>query len=201
MLHLQRRAPHLVLTALLAAGLPACAPVGDILMGDVGGYPSSGRTSIVSGEVRSVDSRRGQLQVRDDRNSRNVNLRYDNRTRVSSGQRQYPASSLRRGDWVRVNVSYDRSGNAWADRVEVRGNSAGRNAGRVQRIDGTVRSVDVRRGYFAVDQGRSSTVVVYVPQRLGSSDARRFERLRRGERVRADVRLSGGNTAELVRFR
>jgi hypothetical protein len=186
--------------ALLSTGALACASVDD-LFGDMGGHPD-GRLAQVTGEVRSVDTRRGHLQVRDDRTNRNHTLRYDQRTRVTYGSRQYPASSLERGDYVSVRVSYDRSGNAWADRVDVRsGARDSRNvAGRVQRVDGTVRTVDARRGYFTLDQNRGS-LVVYVPRGIRSSDARRFERLRRGERVRLEVRALRSNQAELVRFR
>jgi hypothetical protein len=196
-----QRSGSMAMVGLLLVLVPACAPL-DGVLGDVGGYPD-GRSSQIAGEVRSVDARRGQLQVRDDRSRRNVTLRYDNRTRVTYGRQQYPASALERGDVVRVAVSYDRSGSAWADRVEVR--SAARpgrtTAGRVQRVDGAVRAVDTRRGYFALDQNRAGTIVVYMPQRASSNDARRFERLRRGDRVSVEVRPIGNNQAELVRFR
>jgi hypothetical protein len=44
--------------------------------------------------------------------------------------------------------------------------------------------------------------VVYVPRDARRDDVRRFERLRRGERVRVEVRSRGrGDQAELVRFR
>jgi hypothetical protein len=197
----QRRATGSAAIALLLMLVPACAAL-DGVLGDVGGYPD-GRSSQIVGEVRSVDSRRGQLQVRDDRSRSNVTLRYDNRTRVTYGRQQYPASALERGDVVRVAVSYDRSGSAWADRVDVRSTARpGRTtAGRVQRVDGTVRAVDTRRGYFALDQNRAATIVVYMPQRASSSDARRFERLRRGDRIRVELRPIGNNQAELVRFR
>ena len=40
-----------------------------------------------------------------------------------------------------------------------------------------------------------------VPHRLSRNDARRFDRLRRGDRVRVDIRYDSRNQAELVRFR
>jgi hypothetical protein len=103
---------------------------------------------------------------------------------------------------VRVRVSYDRGGAPWAERIDVRNSTADRRvSARIERIDGRVTGIDSRRGYFTVDQGRRSTVVVYVPNRLSSGDARRFDRLRRGDRVRAEVMLTGRDRAELVRFR
>jgi translation initiation factor IF-1 len=73
-------------------------------------------------------------------------------------------------------------------------------AGRIERLDGRVTSVDQRRGYFAMSDGRQN-VLVHVSGRLSNNDARRFDRLRRGDRVRVEVRYAGRGQAELVRFR
>jgi hypothetical protein len=172
----------------------ACAPLDQVLI-------PQGRNSVLVGEVRSIDARRGRIGVREE-HGRTVTLRLDNRTPVLMGNRQYPVSTLRRGDLVRVRVSYDRGGAPWAERIDVRSSTADRRvSARIERIDGRVTGIDSRRGYFTVDQGRRSTVVVYVPNRLSSGDARRFDRLRRGDRVRAEVMLTGRDRAELVRFR
>jgi hypothetical protein len=72
----------------------------------------------------------------------------------------------------------------------------------VERLDGRVQGIDVRRGYFTMTGARNARVVVYVPRDARRDDVRRFERLRRGERVRVEVRSRGrGDQAELVRFR
>lgn len=183
----------LLLVVVLVAA--ACAPLSGVAVPD-------GRSAVVYGEVRSLDARRGRIQLREDR-GRTVNVRYDNRTRVVYRARQYPPSSLRRGDIVQVRLTHDRSGTAWADRIDVRHSTQDRRVAtaRVERIDGRVLGVDTRRGRFTLEPGRSRTVVVHVPHRLSSSDARRFERLRRGDRVRVDVRPVGRNDVELVRFR
>jgi hypothetical protein len=172
----------------------ACAPLDQVMI-------PQGRDNVLVGEVRSLDARRGRLDVREER-GRMMTVRLDNRTPVLSGSRRHPVSSLRRGDLVRIRVSYDRSGTPWAERIDVRHSTADRRvAARIERIDGRVTGIDNRRGYFTVDQGRRSTVVVYVPNRLSSGDARRFDRLRRGDRVRAEVMVTGRDRAELVRFR
>ncbi|HEX6134227.1 MAG TPA: hypothetical protein VFZ24_09690, partial [Longimicrobiales bacterium] len=131
---------------------------------------------------------------------------YDDRTRVIYGQRQYPVSSLERGDQVQIRVEYDRNNTAWADRIEVRDSRRSERDGdwsnaRVQRLDGRVYQVDTRRGYFTLDGTYGRSLVVYVPRSLRREDARRFERLRRGDRVRIEVRSRGRDQAELVRFR
>jgi hypothetical protein len=194
------RAAAAALGLVLVLAASACMPLN--ALEDV--WSLNGGTSFVTGEVRSLDARRGRIQVREEHGNRRTHtLRYDTRTRVLYQQRQYPASSLERGDLVRVRTTRDRSGTLWADQIEVRRSIAQQRtaAARVQRLDGVVRQVDTRRGYFTVEQSRSRSVVVYVPQRLNGNDARRFSRLRRGERVRLDVRSVGSNQAQLVRFR
>jgi exosome complex RNA-binding protein Csl4 len=159
-------------------------------------------SATMSGEVRSVDTRRARLQLRDDYNGRTETLRYDDRTRVVYRNQQYPVSALERGDIVRVRVVADRGGERWADLIEVRQNVRDRsNASRTQRLDGTVTQVDARRRYFTLTDSRRDTFVISVPGNISRDDARRFERVRRGDRVRADVRLTGPRQGELVRFR
>jgi hypothetical protein len=157
---------------------------------------------VVVGEVRSVDRRRNLIQVRDQRGG-SVVARYDSRTRVMYGPMRSSVSVLDRGDRVRMQVRYDRRGMPRAERVDVIQDHARRGplAIGVQRISGIVRQVDTRRGYFMLDPGRSGNIRVIVPRRLSRDDARRFDRLRRGDRVRVDVRYHGRNQAELVRFR
>jgi hypothetical protein len=188
-----RAALAMVFAACAAATACGAVGVGDVLV--PGG-------STLSGEVRSVDTRRSSINIRQDR-GRDQRVRYDSRTRLYAGQRQYPVSSLNRGDRVYVRVSRDRSGTTWADRIEVRSSSRTGPAAssRVARVDGRVRSIDHRRGHFTIERNRA-TNVIYMPSRASSSDLRRFDRLRRGDRVRADVRYTGrGNQMELVRFR
>lgn len=189
----------------LATAVASCAPLGSLGgLGDVFGGNS------LHGEIRSVDTRRGRIQLRE-QHGRDHTVRYDNRTRVVYQNRQYPVSTLDRGDQVQVRVEYDRNNTAWADRIDLR--SSARNgdrdddrrgdvwSSRVQRLDGRVQSVDTRRGYFTMTQN-NSRVTVYMPRNARREDIRRFERLRRNERVRAEVRLVGSrNQAELVRFR
>lgn len=190
----------------LTAGVAAsCAPLG--ALGGVGDVFGGGDS--LHGEVRSVDTRRGRIQVRE-QYGRDQTVRYDNRTRVRYGNRQYPVSSLNRGDQVSMRVQYDRNNTAWAERIEVRSNArrtdrgsdrGGIWSGRSQRVDGRVQGIDTRRGYFTMTENRGQRVAVYMPRNARREDVRRFERLRRGDRVRADVRLHGNNQAELVRFR
>lgn len=192
-----RLALFVVLGAILAVS--ACASTANGWPGDVGSRSRS--TASIYGEVRSIDHRRGRMQIREDW-GKNRTVYYDGRTRVVYGSRHYPVSSLERGDLVRVHVIRSRNGGLYADRVDVR--QSVRNRGidrRVERMAGTVVRVDGRRRSFVLEPSRSRSVVVHVPGRLRREDARRLERLRRGDRVRVEVRAIGRNSVELIRFR
>jgi hypothetical protein len=179
---------------------PACAPLGamdGVVLG--GGGRSS---SFVEGEVRSVDTRRSRMELRDHRN-RGYTVHFDRRTQVIYRQRQYPVQALEQGDVVRVRLVRDRNGALRADRVDVWQSVRERGVayGRTERVSGTVSRVDHRRGHFTMQSGRNQVLVVHVPSRLTREDARRFERLRRGDRVRVEIRPVGRGAAEFVRFR
>jgi hypothetical protein len=201
---IRTRTPLLALAAAgVALAAAGCAQL--VALEDVGvGAP---RGATLTGEIRSVDTRRGRIAVRDSYNGHQQTLRVDRRTQVVYRQRSYPVTALERGDVVRVRVHRDRDGQRWADRIDVREsvrdrrNPGGWGAARVERVDGTVGRVEPRRGYFTVLVARNQTLTVLVPGRVGRDDARRLERLRRGERVRLEVRFLGRDQAELVRFR
>jgi hypothetical protein len=185
--------------AVIAGGAGACAPL------ETGGGSAptqERRATSIEGEVRSVDTRMGRLQV-EERIGRTHTLRYDRSTQVVYRQRQYPVSSLERGDVVRVRVAYDRYGNAYADRVEVRQNVRDRAGapGRVVRLDGVVTQVDPRRGRFTVQPRTGRAVLILMPARARPGDVRRFEGLRRGDRVAMEVQAQSNTQAVLVRFR
>lgn len=186
---------------------PACSTAGGTTRG---GWDLPGRrSSQLVGEIRSIDARRGRLQV-DLAYGGTRTVYFDRRTKVV-GQGRRSVSSLRRGDDVRIRVAYDRRGTAWADRIEVYRNGWARNdrgrwddrrvvtARRVQ-WQGTVRSIERRRNYFVLDRGRSN-VVVRIPSTLSRDEARRLDRLRRGDRVRVEVAQLDAGTGVLVRFR
>jgi cold shock CspA family protein len=193
------RLPVLAVLGVGVIAAAACSPLG-ALDGVVLG--PGDRHSVMDGQVRSVDLRRSRVEIRDQWN-RGQTLRVDRSTRVVYRQRDYPISALERGDVVRVRVARDRNGTVWADRIDVRESvrDRGGSHGRAERLTGTVDHVDSRRGFFTISPGRNQTLVVYVPSRVSRDDERRFQRLRRGDRVRVEVVPVGRGTAELVRFR
>jgi cold shock CspA family protein len=201
MIRLARRCLATVAVLGTALGAAACAP--GMMIDDV--FNPGRSSSVVHGEIRSIDTRSGRLQVRDDR-GRSQTLRYDRQTTVVNGNRRMAVSSLQRGDRVRVRMVYDRQGRPWAERVEVRGHARndrdrGRHAtARVERLDGTVAWVDGRRGMVGVTRN-NQTLTVHASSQMSRSDQNRFDRLRRGQRIRIDVMPVGRNQFQLVRFR
>ncbi len=189
----------LALAAMLPLAGAACAPLG--------AYPGevvlpSARVSHVSGEIRSVDTRRHRIQIRE-HGGRTITVQYDGRTRVVYRDRHYPVAALERGDLVHARVLHDRGGHAFAERIEVRASARDSRVvvGRVERIDGVVGRVDRRNGYFVLERTRWGDILVGVPRSIRREDERRFERLRRGDRVRVEVRAVGRDRFELARFR
>jgi hypothetical protein len=177
---------------------PACAPFGGL----EGVSAPRGRGAVIQGEVRSIDRRRNYLEIREGL-GRSRSVRYDNRTRVVDGRRQYSVNALDRGDRVRIWIAYDRRGAPWVDRIERYSSTVDRRVAipRMERLDGVVGQLDSRRNYFTITRNRYQSVIVRVPNRLQRDDARRMQRLRRGDRVRVDVRPLDRNTVELIRFR
>ena len=199
----------LVLTAALL-GATGCAEIGDAIWQPRAPHA---RATVIEGEVRDVDVRRGRIRVRSARMGTRT-LRVHRSTRVFHRRTEYTLAALEPGDLVRVRVEVDRSGTAWADRVDVRQGVEERRArerrerqhGRyaaareLEWIEGRVHRVDARDGWFTVDAGRHGVVIVHVPDRLPREHERRFDRIRRGDRVELEVLPIGRDEAELVRF-
>ena len=201
-----RLAAALAATVLSVSG---CANMGTVLEDVLSAGALGVGGSTLQGEIRSVDERRGRLQIRDDRDDRTETVYYDDRTRVIYGNREYSVTSLERGDYVRVRVDQDRDGNTYAQVIEVsesarddgRYDDDDRYNGRTVQLDGTIRQIDTRRNVFTIDDRDDDTYLVYVSSRANRDDVRRFERLRRGDRARAEVRIVSRGQAELIRFR
>lgn len=181
--------------ALTTAALGGCAVLESLEL--PASVPPVAGSAVLDGEVRSLDTRRGRIEIRPE-GGRTLMVSYDRSTRVEEGRATYPVTALRRGDQVRVWTSRDRSGELWADRVEV---WSARSAARVERLDGRVGTVRPDEGWFSVQEGRAPAVIVHVPARTQREEIRRLERLRPGSRVSLDVLPLGAREAELVRFR
>jgi len=196
-------AARLVMIPLLLFGGSACAgmeTLSDVLAPRGGVY---GSERDLTGEIRAVDTRRQEIQI-ESGFGRSERVRYDGRTEVVYQQRRYQVRDLERGDLVRVRVE-GRGGDLYARRVQVQQSvqdrsGRGQSASRVQRVDGSVRSVDNRRGSFEIRDRRGAVVVVFVDDNVSRADRDRFRRLRRGDRVRFEGELLNQRTFTLRRF-
>ena len=176
-----------------------CAGMG---WGDVlGGLPLGGN---VRGEVDRVDTRRREISVRGSWSGRET-VRYDSRTRVIYQQRNYRVTDLERGDMVTIDVDSDSRGRRYARtvRVERSTREADRRrsrSDRIERFDGRVTWVERNRGQFGLEAGRYA-YTVSVPARAERGTLRRFDRLRRGDRVRLEGVERDRGWVQLHRFR
>lgn len=167
-----------------------------------GDYGSLGGDLI--GEVRRIDTRNRQIELRSD-SGRNLQVRYDNNTRVVYRQRDYEVSNLEPGDYVAVQAQEGRDGRYYADYIAVReaaqdrGGSGRGSLGRLDRLEGRVGYVDSRRGSFEIrDRGR--VVVVTLPYSAPRNVSDRFDRLREGDFVRIAGHYINDDRFELETF-
>ena len=175
-------------------------------LGHVDGLGDYGSGNDVIGEVRYVDTRAREIEVRSE-SGRTVNVRYDNRTRVTYRQKDYSVSNLEAGDYVAMRAQQDRDGRLYTDLVAVRESAQDRSGSggrtgrpdRLDRFEGTVEYVDARRGTFEVrDRGR--LVVVSVAFNAPRTVMERFNRLRQGDFVRIEGRFSNQDRFDVENF-
>jgi hypothetical protein len=197
MKHLSRLFGFLAFAVLAVAG---CHELGH--MDGPGDYGGLGRNDLI-GEVRRVDTHNRQIELRSE-SGRNLQVRYDNNTRVVYRQREYAVSNLEAGDYVAMRAQEDRDGRYYADYITVREAAQDRGSGRaslgrLDRFEGRVEYIDARRGSFEIrDRGR--VVLVTLPYNASRSVSDRFNRLREGDFVRVEGRFINDDRLELEAF-
>jgi len=192
--------------ALLTA--PACAELAQLDIPGNSGAP----TADVVGEIRNVDTRSRQIDIRTD-TGRTRDVQYDSQTRVVYRQRDYGVSNLEPGDYVAVSTQQDRDGRLFADVVMVResvqerggsvpqrGGSGRDRVSRLDNLEGTVETIDSQRGRFEVRDRDNRTVVVSLQYNPPRSVSDRFDRLREGDNVRMEGRFLNQDRFELESF-
>jgi len=170
-------------------------PAGDI-------FGDRQRDEIV-GEVRSVNTRQREIELRtDDRRTRVV--RYDGQTRVVYRDRDYSVANLEPGDYVAMRVQSDSPGNLYTDLVRVRESVQDRGGtvsrGRGERLQGMVEDVDPTRGEFELRDEYGKRVMVTLPYNPRKADIDRLRSLRRGDRVRVEGQFLNPDRFELEAF-
>ena len=198
---MRRPAPLLSFLAFAILTAAGCAELGQInIPGDYGNASED-----IVGEVRNVDSRSRQIEIRTDA-GRTWNVQYDNQTRVVYRQRDYAVSNLEPGDYVALRTQQDRDGRLYTDLVTVResvqdrGGSSRDRAGRLDRLEGTVEYIDPRRGQFEVRDRGNRLIVVNLQYNAPRNVSDRFDRLREGDTVRIEGRFLNQDRFELENF-
>jgi outer membrane lipoprotein SlyB len=174
--------------AMIVAFAGACAgnSLGNILGSVMGGGAQSGQSGQLSGTIRGVDSRSQQISIQQS-NGQTVPVYYDNQTQVVYQNQNYSPTALENGDQVTARIQAN--GNSYyTDYVQVDQSVNGTGAGsssNVQLLQGTVRQVDLRNGWFTVvDTNGFNTLTITVPNNLSTNDINRFRSLRNGDFVR-----------------
>ena len=191
------------LMAFLLPGLLALTgcPALDI-PGGLGGI--GGVNNDVVGEVQFVDSRGRTVEIRTDSGQKSV-LRYDNNTQVVYRQKNYPVTSLERGDYVAARIQQERDGSYSTSAITVRETAQDRSVGasrgnQLDRIEGRVETIDTRRGTFEIRDQRNRIVAVSIAFNAPRAVTDRFNRLRNGDYVRIEGRTTGADRFDLENF-
>jgi outer membrane lipoprotein SlyB len=173
--------------AAIVAFAGACAgnSLGNVLGSVLGGGSQGSQSGQLTGTIRSVDTRSQQIAIQQS-NGQTVPVYYDNQTQVVYQNQNYSPTALENGDRVTARIQAN-GNNYYTDYVQVDQSVNGTSAGTsgLQMIQGTVRQVDLRNGWFAIaDANSNNTLTVTVPYNLNSNDINRFRSLRNGDFVR-----------------
>ena len=185
----------------LAAIVSACSSLGNV--GDILGGVLGGGASQVNGTVRGVNTQSRFLTLQQS-NGQDVDLQYDNQTRVVYQNQTYAVTSLDPGDQVAARVQQVQGGGYYTDSIVVvqpvnnTGGSVG--TGTVQNLQGTVRQIDRTNGLFTVDAGSGVVITVSLPYNPSSTTVQRFNNLRSGEYVRFQGVYVNQSRVELRQF-
>lgn len=188
------------LALLLATG--GCAQAGGLgeILGGVLNAPAAGNQ--ISGTIQGVDTRAMQVFLQQS-NGQTVALRYDNNTRVTYQNQNYPVTALEAGDIV--TVRYQEANNGYyVDLIQVTQSASTSgstpNSGSLYSLQGTVRSIDRTNGYFTMSTNNSGTVTISMPYNARSTDVNRFNALRINDYVQVQGIYLNESRFELRQF-
>ncbi len=198
-----QRIQRLSATAAIIAFAGACAgnSLGNVLGSVLGGGSQGSQSGQVSGTIRGVDSRSQQIAIQQS-NGQTIPVYYDNQTQVVYQNQNYSPTALENGDRVTARIQAN-GNNYYTDYVQVDQSVNGTSAGTsgLQMIQGTVRQVDLRNGWFTIADANSyNTLTVTVPYNLNSNDINRFRSLRNGDFVRFYGQYLNNSQIQLRQF-
>jgi len=191
-------------TAIGLLALGACSSaggLGNVLGSVLGGGQNQNQ---LSGVVQGVDTRRQQIGVQQS-NGQTIAVSYDNQTQVVFQNRNYPITSLERGDQVTARLQNTNNGGYYTDLVQVDqpvqgSTTSDATSGSVQQLQGTVRQIDAQNGLFTMDMSNGSRITVSMPYSPNRQDVNRFQNLRSGDYVRIAGVFLNNSRVELRQF-
>jgi hypothetical protein len=191
------RSMALALAVLALAMLSSCENIALI------GRPtleSRGAPERVTATIDGVDHQLQELYLLADGNQHYV-VRYLTGTRVIAQERDYPASSLRSGDQVDVELREASDKRLYADHIRVvRSGGAAATTG-IRNVEGTVERISLERGVIELRARNGELLTVYVPESSSVETKDRFHRVWIGDYVRLEGEQLSENRLELLAFR
>jgi hypothetical protein len=188
----------LALVPLLAAMLSGCD--NNIALIGRPTLESRGPPERVTATIDGVDHQLQELYLLAEGNQHYV-VRYLSGTRVMSQGRDHPASSLRPGDRVEVELREGADRRLYADQVRVIGSGGASATTRIRDVEGTVERVSLQRGMIELRARNGELLTIYVPESSSAETKDRFYRVWIGDYLRIEAEPLSENRLELLAFR
>jgi translation initiation factor IF-1 len=161
---------------------------------------SRGPPERVTATIDGVDHQLQELYLFAEGNQRYV-VRYLTGTRVISQGRDYPATNLRAGDRVEVELREASDKRLYADHIRVvRSDGVAATTG-VRNVEGTVERISLERGVIELRARNGELLTIYVPESSSAETKDRFHRVWIGDYVRLEGEQLSENRLELLAFR
>jgi hypothetical protein len=156
------------------------------------------------GTVERVDFAACQLYLRPITGDPRV-VSYSRDAQVFDHGRVFPLSRLEPGDVVAMQIKQDTRGDSYVDLIRIQQEAvSGRDDAsatkKIERLAGTVESVNRRDNSFELDRPPDQTLLVALSENVRDSDRERFRRLRSGDHVRIEGKFTGRDRFEMLSF-
>jgi hypothetical protein len=191
------RAYASALLVLAAAMLPGCEHVALMPRPTL---ESRGPPERVTATIDGVDHQLRELYLLAEGNQHYA-VRYLSGTRVMAQGRDHPATSLRAGDRVEVELREGADRRLYADQVRVVGSGGAPATTKIRNVEGTVERVSLQRGMIELRARNGELLTIYVPESSSAETKDRFYRVWIGDYLRLEVEPLSENRLELLAFR
>lgn len=200
---LTRGAVLILALGTLLLGVPGC-------MENIALFPrpsiAEGESDVV-GSVERVDLDARRLYLMPPDGGRRVVV-YSRDAQVFYRGREYPVTRLASGDVVAMQMKRDPRGEPYVDLIRIQEENVsdrGRREDftattRIERLAGTVESVNRRADSFELNDRPGQIVSVLLSENVRDSDRERFRTLRSGDRVRIEGKYVGSERFEMLSF-